>query len=105
MNIDENKLKEELEDAIVDCGYIAQVVINELPDLEQIEILEMALKSLLTYSLSIIHLENSPEKVSLLKSEVVKSLTDFREYVEICDYDRDQFVDETMDSILGNDWK
>lgn len=105
MNIDENKLKEELRDAIIDCGYIAQIVIDELPDLEQIEILEMALKSLITYSLGIIHLNDEPEKISLLRSEIVKSLDEFREYVEVSKYDKDKFIDETMDSILGNDWK
>lgn len=104
MNIDEKKLKEDLRSAVIDCCYIAQVIINDLPDIDRIELLEMAVRGMLTYCLGAIFLENNAD-YSLLKKELQQSLIEFREHVEIADYDSEQFVNDILDEVLGEQWK
>lgn len=98
----EEELKDELNEAIIDCGFIANLILKELPDLEQIEILELAVKSMITYSLGYIKLCDNPGNLDTLSSELEQSLTEFRENVSITDYDTQSFVENMFEEILGD---
>ena len=104
MNINESKLKKELRDAIIDCGFIAQVILDDLPDIDRVELLEMAVRGMLAYSVGFIEIEDKSGDANWLKSEMIDSLKEFRYYVKVADYDRKKFVDDRLEEVLGNQW-
>jgi len=88
-----------LNKAIVDCFYIADLIISELPDMPKIELLDQSIKTALTYNFCQICEKSESKRI------IMKSLKDFRENVQIDPFNRQEFVENIIFEVLGESWK
>lgn len=96
--MDENT-KIQINQAIIDCHYVAQLIISELPDMPKIELLEDVIKTSLAFKFC----QECEKKESILY--IQEHLRHFKSTLYISEYDRKEFLKDIILDVLGEEWR